>query len=154
MSRAPGACTKETITMPSILNPYLNFRAQARDAMDFYQSVFGGTLQQSTFSEFGMSQDPADADLIMHSQLTTDTGFTLMAADVPAHMDFSEGSQISVSLSGDDEAKLSGYYDKLAEGGTVIEPLSKAPWGDSFGMLVDRFGIQWLVNIAGSTPSA
>ncbi|MFE4948807.1 VOC family protein [Leifsonia sp. NPDC056665] len=140
--------------MPSILNPYLNFRTQARDAMDFYQSVFGGTLQQSTFAEFGMSQDPDDANLIMHSQLTTDAGFTIMAADVPAHMDLKEGSQISVSLSGDDEAQLSGYYDKLVDGGTVVEPLSKAPWGDSFGMLVDRFGVQWLVNIAGAAPTA
>ena len=140
--------------MAAILNPYLNFRRQAREAMDFYQSVFGGTLQQSTFAEFGMSQDPEDADLIMHSQLTTDAGFTLMAADVPAHMELKEGSQISVSLSGDDEAQLSGYYDKLVEGGTVLEPLSKAPWGESFGRLVDRYGVQWLVNIAGSGPSA
>jgi PhnB protein len=122
--------------------------------MDFYRSVFGGTLQQSTFAEFGMSQDPSDADRIMHSQLTTDAGFTLMAADVPAHMELKEGSQISVSLSGDDEAQLSGYYQKLAERGTILEPLAKAPWGDSFGMLVDRFGVQWLVNIAGSQPSA
>lgn len=135
--------------MSSTLNPYLNFRSQAREAMEFYKSVFGGEVQRSTFAEFGMSQDPADADLIMHSQLTTDAGFTLMAADTPAHMDFEEGSQISVSLSGDDEAQLSGYYGKLIEGGNVLEPLSKAPWGDSFGMLVDRFGVKWLVNIAG-----
>lgn len=139
--------------MPSILNPYLNFRSQAREALDFYQSVFGGTLQRSTFAEFGMAEDPGEADLVMHSQLTTDSGFTIMAADVPQRMELREGSQISISLSGDDEAELTGYYEKLIAGGTVIEPLSKAPWGDSFGMLVDRFGIQWLVNIAGS-PAA
>lgn len=136
--------------MPTILNPYLNFRGQAREAMDFYQSVFGGTVQRSTFADFQMSEDPAEADQIMHSQLTTETGFTLMAADVPARMDLNEGSSISISLSGDDEAQLTGYYDRLVDGGTVIEPLAKAPWGDSFGMLVDRFGVQWLVNIAGS----
>ncbi|MEY9953648.1 VOC family protein [Leifsonia sp. EB34] len=140
--------------MPSILNPYLNFRTQAREAMEFYQSVFGGSVQQSTFAEYGMNQDPADADLIMHAQLTSDAGFTLMAADVPSHMELKEGSQISISLSGDDEAQLSGYYDKLVDGGTVLEPLAKAPWGDSFGMLVDRFGVQWLVNIAGAAPTA
>jgi PhnB protein len=89
----------------------------------------------------------------MHSQLTTPGGFTLMAADVPAHMDFTEGSAISISLSGDDEAELTGYWEKLIDGGTVVEPLNKAPWGDSFGMAVDRFGVQWLVNIAG-TPQA
>ncbi|WP_158864150.1 VOC family protein [Leifsonia sp. AG29] len=139
--------------MPSILNPYLNFRTQAREAMDFYQSVFGGEVQRSTFADFQMAQDPADADLIMHSQLTSPAGFTLMAADVPEHMELKQGSAISISLSGSDEAELSGWWDKLMEGGTVIEPLSKAPWGDSFGMGIDRFGVQWLVNIAGS-PSA
>ncbi|ODA89394.1 hypothetical protein ATY41_05625 [Leifsonia xyli subsp. xyli] len=136
--------------MPSILNPYLNFRTQAREALDFYQSVFGGALQTSTFAEFGMSQDPADADLVMHGQLTTDAGFTIMAADVPSHMELREGSQISVSISGDDHDQLAGYYTKLAAGGTVLEPLSTAPWGDNFGMLADRFGIQWLVNIESS----
>ncbi|GAA1444164.1 VOC family protein [Leifsonia poae] len=136
--------------MVSRLNPYLNFRNSAREAMTFYQSVFGGELTTSTFAEFNVSTDPAEADLIMHSQLETDAGYTLMAADVPAHMEFSPGSAISVSLSGDDEAQLTGYWEKLIDGGTVLEPLSKAPWGDSFGMAVDRFGIQWLVNIAGT----
>jgi PhnB protein len=138
--------------MPSTLNPYLNFRSSAREAMDFYQSVFGGEVQRSTFAEFQMAQDPADNDLIMHSQLTSPAGFTLMAADVPAHMDFTQGSSISISLSGDDEAELTGYWEKLVEGGNVIEPLNKAPWGDSFGMAIDRFGVQWLVNIAGTPP--
>ena len=138
--------------MPVILNPYINFRNSAREAMDFYASVFGGTVMRSTFAEYGMSEDPADADLVMHSQLATDAGFTLMAADVPARMELREGSQISISLSGDDEEVLTGYWEKLIEGGTVIEPLAKAAWGDSFGVAIDRFGIQWLVNISGATP--
>lgn len=139
--------------MASTLNPYINFRTQAREAMDFYQSVFGGEVQRSTFAEFQVSTDPDEKDLIMHSQLTTPSGFTLMVADVPKHMDLADGSNISVSLSGDDEAELSGYFAKLIEGGTVVEPLSKAPWGDSFGMAVDKFGVSWLVNIAGSGPA-
>ncbi|WP_025156773.1 VOC family protein [Leifsonia aquatica] len=138
--------------MSSTLNPYLNFRGQAREAMDFYASVFGGEVTRSTFAEFQVSQEPSEAEWIMHSQLATPAGFTLMAADVPAHMELKDGSTISVSLSGDDEAELTGYYEKLIVGGTVVEPLSKAPWGDSFGMAVDRFGTQWLVNIAG-TPA-
>lgn len=138
--------------MSSTLNPYLNFRGQAREAMDFYASVFGGEVTRSTFGEFQVSQEPSEAEWIMHSQLRTPGGFTLMAADVPAHMELKDGSNISVSLSGDDEAELTGYYEKLIEGGNVVEPLSKAPWGDSFGMAIDRFGIQWLVNIAGSAP--
>ena len=139
--------------MPSTLNPYLNFRSSAREAMDFYQSVFGGEVQRSTFAEFQMAQDPADNDLIMHSQLTTPGGFTLMAADVPAHMDFTEGSAISISLSGDDEAELTGYWQKLSEGATISQPLEKASWGDSFGMLTDKFGITWLVNISGAAAA-
>ena len=139
--------------MPSILNPYLNFRGSAREAMDFYRSVFGGEVQRSTFAEYQMAQDPADNDLIMHSQLTSPAGFTLMAADVPAHMDFTQGSSISISLSGDDEAELTGYWQKLSEGATISQPLEKAPWGDSFGMLTDKFGITWLVNISGAAAA-
>ncbi|ERK71714.1 MULTISPECIES: VOC family protein [Leifsonia] len=139
--------------MSSTLNPYLNFRGQAREAMDFYASVFGGEVTRSTFAEFQVSQEPSEAEWIMHSQITTTAGFTLMAADVPSHMDLKPGSTISISLSGDDEAELTGYYDKLVDGGTVLEPLSKAPWGDSFGMAIDKFGTQWLVNIAGAAPA-
>jgi PhnB protein len=136
--------------MVSRLNPYLNFRGSAREAMAFYQSVFGGSLESNTFAEFNVSDDPSESDQIMHSQLTSPSGFVLMAADVPKKMELKEGSQISISLSGDDETELTGYWQKLIDGGTVVEPLAKAPWGDSFGMAVDRFGIAWLVNIAGA----
>jgi PhnB protein len=132
------------------LNPYLSFRDSARAAMDLYESVFGGTVTRSTFAEFHTSDDPAEGDKIMHSALTTDSGMVLMAADTPNSMELSPGSSFSVSLSGDDEAELSGYFEKLAAGGTVLQPLAKAPWGDSFGMLIDPFGVTWLVNIAGS----
>ncbi|HEY8301137.1 MAG TPA: VOC family protein [Jatrophihabitans sp.] len=138
--------------MASKLNPYLNFRDTAREAMQFYRSVFGGELTMSTFGEFGMAQDPGEQDKIMHSQLETGSGFTLMGADTPNHMDYTPAAGFSVSLSSDSsgEAELRGYWDKLSEGGQVQMPLDKAPWGDVFGMCVDRFGISWLVNIAGS----
>jgi PhnB protein len=132
------------------LNPYLSFRDDARAAMEFYRSVFGGELTLSTFGEAGMSQDPAEADLVMHAQLEA-PGLVLMGADTPSHMAYRDGARISVSLSGDDETTLRGYWDGLADGGSVTVPLEKAPWGDTFGMLVDRFGIAWLVNIAGSS---
>ncbi len=137
--------------MSARLNPYLNFRSEARDALAFYRSVLGGEVTSSTFGEFGVSQDPSEADKIMHGQLETPSGFTLMVSDVPNSMDFVPGSNISISLSGgaDEHDELSGYYEALADGGTVVEPLATAPWGDAFGMLVDRFGINWLVNIAG-----
>jgi len=136
--------------MPTRLNPYLSFRDDAREAMEFYRSVFGGELTISTFGDFGASDDPSEKDKVMHSQLESPGGLVLMGADTPNSMDFTSGGNVSVSLSGDDEAGLTGYWQKLSDGGTVQEPLSKAPWGDSFGMCVDRFGVGWLVNIAGS----
>jgi PhnB protein len=137
--------------MTSRLNPYISFRDQAREAMDFYQSVFGGELTRTTFGEGAMSEDPVEKDRIMHSQLETPAGYTLMVADTPNPMAVSPiNGAISISLSGDDEAELRGYFDKLAEGGEVGVPMEKAPWGDTFGMLTDRFGVGWLVNVAGS----
>jgi len=139
--------------MPTTLNPYLSFRDTAREAMEFYKSVFGGELTVSTFADFHASEDPAEQDKVMHSQLTSPGGLVLMGSDTPNSMDYTSGSSISISLSGDDEAELTGYYEKLAESGKVTEPLAKAPWGDSFGMCVDRFGINWLVNISGSAQA-
>ncbi|PJJ63733.1 VOC family protein [Compostimonas suwonensis] len=138
--------------MSTRLNPYLGFRDTAKDAMDFYQSVFGGTLTRSTFGEFHASEDPAELDKIMHSVLETDSGLVLMASDTPNSMDYTPGSNYSVSLSGehDDDAELRGYWSKLSEGGQVTLPLETAPWGDSFGMCVDRFGVSWMINIAGA----
>ena len=136
--------------MTTRLNPYLSFRDNAREAMDFYHSVFGGELTRSTFGEYHASEDPAELDKIMHSMLVTDGGLALMAADTPNAMDNTPGTNFSVSLSGEDEAELRGYWEKLSAGGTVTVPLEKAPWGDSFGMCVDKFGINWMVNIAGS----
>ena len=136
--------------MASTLNPYLNFRDATREAMTFYQEVFGGELTLSTYEDFGMSDDPAEKDKIMHAQLTTPAGFVLMCADVPSARPLAEGGSISISLSGDDAEALRGYWDALSASGTVGEPLMEAPWGDSFGECTDRFGIMWLVNIAGT----
>jgi PhnB protein len=134
--------------MASRLNPYLSFDDTARAAMEFYHSVFGGELTLTTFAEGGMADDPADADKIMHGQLEAPEGYWLMGSDTPASMGAPRPNG-AVSLSGDDEATLTGYWAKLGEGGNVTLPLAKAPWGDSFGMLVDRFGVPWMFNIAG-----
>jgi PhnB protein len=136
--------------MTTRLNPYLNFRNTASEAMDFYHSVFGGELTKNTFAEMQASEDPSEQDKIMHSQLVTDNGLTLMAADTPNTMDYAPGTNdFAVSLSGEDEGELRGYWDKLSDGATVTMPLDKAPWGDIFGMCVDKYGVSWLVNIAG-----
>ena len=138
--------------MSSRLNPYIGFRDTAREALEFYQSVFGGELTMSTFDEIGASDDPAEAKKILHGQLDTSSGYTLMAADTPNSMERNSGDNMSVSISGtsDDEAELTGFFEKLAEGGHSSLPMNKAPWGDTFGMCTDKFGVQWMVNIAGS----
>ena len=138
--------------MVSKLNPYLGFRDTARAAMEFYEIVFGGALTISTFGEAHASDDPAEQDKVMHAQLETTSGFTIMASDTPNSMELSAESSISISLSGDadDEGELRSYWDQLIDGGTIALPLEKAPWGDSFGMVIDRFGVRWMVNIAGA----
>jgi PhnB protein len=137
--------------MASRLNPYISFDGNARQAMEFYERVFGGTLDLRTFGEYG-AQDPSDADKIMHGQLETGSGFTLMGADTPPGVEHSAGNNIAVSLSGDDADELRGYWERLSDGGTVSVPLEKQMWGDEFGMCMDQFGIGWLVNI--SQPEA
>ena len=137
--------------MVTRLNPYLSFRDNAREAMEFYQSVFGGELTVSTFGEFQASEDPAEKDKVMHSQLEATNGLVLMGADTPNSMDYNAGGdQVSVSLSGEDNDELTDYWEKLSAGGTVQQPLTAAPWGDSFGMCDDKYGVHWLVNISGS----
>jgi PhnB protein len=132
--------------MASVLNPYISFESDARQAMEYYRDVFGGELRMNTFGEFGQPDSP-DANKIMHAQLETDRGFTLMASDTPAGMQRNPGDNISISLSGDDADTLRGYWEKLSDGGTVTMPLEKQMWGDEFGMCTDKFGIPWMVNI-------
>ncbi|MDT7783935.1 MAG: PhnB protein [Pseudonocardiales bacterium] len=133
--------------MATRLNPYLRFDGSARQAMEFYQSVFGGRLNISTFGEFGM-QDSPQADQIMHAQLETESGYTLMASDTPPGMPFNPGDTVTISLSGDDDV-LKEHFAKLAEGGKIGTPLEKQMWGDEYGDLVDKFGVAWMVNLGG-----
>ena len=138
--------------MVTRLNPYLSFRDTAREAMELYRSVLGGELEISTFRDLGMPVAPGEEDLVMHAMLEAPGGLVLMGADTPSSMEHSPGGGISVSLSGDDNAELTGYWNGLAEGATVTMPFEVAPWGDLFGMLVDRFGVAWMVN--GTAPAA
>ena len=133
--------------MASRLNPYLNLNGTARQALEFYQGVFGGELNVMTFGDMGAA-DASDAGKIMHGQLETSAGYTLMVADVPSHMEYQAPAGFSVSLSGDDSDALRGYFEQLSAGGTLTMPLQKQVWGDEFGMCVDQFGISWLANIS------
>jgi PhnB protein len=144
-ARTDQSPTKEHL-VTSHLNPYISFAGDAREALEFYTSVFGGTLRLNTFGEFGADDSP-ESDKIMHGQLENDRGFVLMGSDTPPGMEHNPGDNISVSLSGDDAAELRGYWDRLSDGGTVSMPLEKQMWGDEFGMCTDRFGVPWMVNI-------
>ncbi|SRR6266550_727734 len=135
--------------MQSRLNPYLSFKDNAREAMEFYKTVFGGKLDINTFKDFNASQDPSEDNKVMHSMLEADNGITFMASDTPKSMEYKPGNTMSMSLSGDNEEELRGYWEKLLVGGTQTMPLEKQVWGDTFGMVNDKFGVQWLVNIAG-----
>ncbi len=138
--------------MAARLNPYISFDGTAREALETYQRIFGGDLTLTTFGEFGAAEG-GNEDKIMHGMLEGPGGLALMGADTPPQMKHEPGNNISVSLSGDvdSDAELRGYFEKLAEGGTVTVAMEKQMWGDVFGMCVDRFGITWMVNIAQPT---
>ena len=136
--------------MSTVLNPYISFRGDAREAMEYYRGALGGDLELATFADHHAAQDPSENDLVMHAKLTTESGLVLMGADRPARMPYTRGDDISISLGGEERAELEGYWDGLAERSTVVQPLTASPWGDRFGMLVDPYGITWLVNIAAS----
>ena len=135
----------------TILNVYLNFRDNARAAMEHYQSVLGGELDVSEFSQFPeMGVEEGEQHLVMHAQLTTEDGLVLMGADTPSHMDYVPPAGFAVSISGEDEDRLQAVWDALAEGGSVTMPFDTPPWGGRFGMLTDKFGIDWLVSLNAS----
>ncbi|MCA0438122.1 MAG: VOC family protein [Actinobacteria bacterium] len=135
--------------MAQQLNPYLTFDGSTAQAMAFYASALGGTVRTMTFRESGM-----DIDGVMHAALETPAGFHLYASDTAPGMspELIVGNNLQISISGDDESVLRGYWDALGEGGQVVMPLERQMWGDVYGLLVDKFGIAWHVNIATAAP--
>ncbi|MFG3255751.1 VOC family protein [Streptomyces sp. NPDC048172] len=135
--------------MGSQVNPCITFNGNARQAMEFYERVFGGKLELSTV---------ADSDKVMHSRLDTPAGYTLMAWDFPddrpGHPPYRPGNNVALFLDADgdgDEDEGNGlrdHFGKLSEGGTVTLPLEQQVWGDVAGSLIDRFGITWMFNIS------
>lgn len=137
--------------MNTELVPYLNFDGNAAEAMRFYESVFGGELSIQTFKD-AFPETPAEtADRTMHAMLKT-SELSIMASDThPEHSPaMLVGNNVSLSIIGSDSETLTGYFNKLAEGGMVTMPLEKQFWGDTFGACVDKFGIPWMVNISSS----
>ncbi|MGH2907448.1 MAG: VOC family protein [Solirubrobacterales bacterium] len=130
----------------STLNPYLSFQGNTREAMEFYHSIFGGDLNVQTVGESPMESPPEAADSVMHAQLSAGA-ITIMAADAQHGMQVNFGNSVNLSLVGEDEAELKSWFDALGAGGQVSLPLEKQFWGDTFGMLTDKFGINWMVNV-------
>jgi PhnB protein len=133
--------------MLPVLNPYLNFNGNAAEAMRFYQAVLGGELRMQTFGEAKMAQTPGAENLIVHATLKSES-LSLMASDTDPSRKAQFGDNIHMSITGDDHPKLAGIFNGLSKGGRVDMPLAKQFWGDTFGMLTDRFGVHWMVNIA------
>lgn len=127
------------------MNPYVNFDGTAREAFEFYKSIFGGEVTITTFGEAPMDTPPEAADLVMHAEYHTDW-FVLMGSD--AIMEGIFGTNFQLTLGGDDEPALTGYFNALSEGGEVTMPLAPVPWGDTFGMLTDKYNVRWMVSIS------
>jgi PhnB protein len=132
--------------MDSQLTPYLTFNGKAAEAMKFYRSVLGGKLTMQTFAEAKMAHTPAEKDLIVHAVLKNE-GLTFMASDAMLSRQAKFGDNVHMSISGSDSARLTKIFNGLAAGGKVDMPLAKQFWGDTFGQLTDKFGIQWMVNV-------
>lgn len=136
------------------LNPYLNFHGNAREALEFYHSVLGGSLDLMRYDSIpGMMGGDDEAEKIMHGQLETEDGLTIMAADYPSSMSDSADAATggnSISVSGGDAERIRAIWEGLSNGAEIVEPFEQAPWGDTFGMLKDRFGVPWMVSLAGS----
>ena len=131
--------------MSLTLNPYINLRGTAREALEFYHSVLGGEVQVSTFADFPEMAPPGGEHLVMHGQLTTAEGLVLMVSDVPSTMPYAAPAGFAVSVSGDEAERLQRVWDALAESGTVTAPYTTPPWGGTFGMVTDRYGVDWMV---------
>lgn len=141
---------------------HLNFHGDAREALEFYQSVFGGEVSLATYGQFGIPVKPADIDKVVFGSLSADSGFRVLAYDVPGETTAAEPAPTTVRdngatvttekffLSAQSETveEASVYWERLAEGANVIEPFGPAPWGPAFGMLTDRYGVTWILDVA------
>lgn len=134
---------------------HLNFRGDAREALEFYQSVFGGDLTVISYADMGNGDDPATADHVVWGQVAAPNGFRIMAYDVYPFLEWDRGKDpFFVSVRGDDEAELKRLWAGLAEGATVRQDLEPSQWAPLYGQLTDRFGVTWVLDIAASYPQA
>lgn len=134
---------------------HLNFRGDARAALAFYQSVFGGDLVVVSYSDAGNVQDPAESDQVMWGQVAAGSGFSVMAYDVPSRMPWNPGEMpFFISLRGNAADEINRYWEKLGVGATIVQPLAPSSWSPLFGMLKDRFGVTWVIDVESSGRDA
>ena len=134
----------------AILQPYIIFNGNCEEAMDFYQSILGGTLEISRFGDSPMEIPDEQKDKVMHAALQNDS-LSFMASDSTPDMRSTVGNNVQLSLTGSGAAFLRESFAKLSVDGNVQSPLEKQFWGDEFGMLTDKFGIRWMINISATT---
>ncbi|MBS1712784.1 MAG: VOC family protein [Armatimonadetes bacterium] len=126
--------------------PYIHFSDNCAEAMEFYKSCLGGDLEVMKVGSSPMAgQMPGKEDYVMHSQLIGD-GWSVMASDWCAPSEYKPGNNWTIMLELTDEAEQTAVYERLSAGGTQTMPLSDAFWGSRFGMLKDKFGIDWMLN--------
>ena len=140
---------------------HLNFRGDARAALEFYQSVFGGTITIATYGDFGMPADAPGAENVVFGQVETADGFRVMAYDIPGQADGGasgstrreNGTTVTdqpffVSVRGETLDEVEAYWSKLSVGASIVEPLAASAWSPGFGMLTDSFGVTWILDVA------
>ena len=138
--------------MTARVTPYLSFDGNAREAMEFYQSIFGGELDITTFADLHRAKDPSQENLVAHSMLRGASGVMLMASDVPSPEEYRSQGSCSVALGGD-KADVTEYWSKLSERGTVTVPFAESAWGALHGQCIDKFETAWLVNVRPNSTS-
>lgn len=130
------------------VTPHLNFRGDARRALERYQAAFGGDLVAITYAEMGRVDDPSDADLVVWGQVTAPDGFRVMAFDVPAARAFDRGREsFFVSVRGTEVEEVQALWDALVVGSTVVDPIQPSQWSPLYGMLTDEFGVTWVLDV-------
>lgn len=140
--------------MTITVTPHLNFRDRAREALEFYKSVFGGELTIVSYADMG-NPDPATAERVVWGQVAGENGFRIMAYDVYPHLPWDQGQQpFFVSVRGRDPAELRGYWDRLADGAAIVQPIGASQWAPLYGQLTDRFGVTWVLDVAAEHPAA
>ena len=146
---------------------HLNFRGDAREALEFYRSVFGGQTVVATYGDVGMPAEAPGADKVVFGQLETAEGFRVMAYDIPGQSGGSAAAGSTrrengvtltdqpffVSVRGESLEEVEAYWSALSAGASLVEPLAASAWSPGFGMLTDRFGVTWILDVAAAYPA-